>query len=223
MHHSAVAPQSRHRPDCGDAGVLAHLASAYNAETPLWRKDDVAGATRYRRKRPAHVLRQALSASRAELHPPERGETTTTSGWGRGSTDLAGALQRGSDPWPDGIANPRPRPLASPSSLLPVQSSVAAPSAWPRRLRPRPMRNGIRWQVASPAATGPLIPATATRAACSSPPAPGPAMAAANSPRLPIWPPASNRSRSPRRCWPLRARVRGRCVVAGCPARRRAR
>ena len=257
IHHGAATGSSRNRLSSRNAGGLALLPRVPARETPLWRKGDASGASRYRFLRPAASSRQALPASRAELHPVERGEPRTPPDGGGGpnrsteiglgarllgvkpvalhetprpgslsrpnpTADLAGALQRGKHQWLDATASPHTRPSASPRSPSPASSSPAAASAWPHRPRRRQTPNGIRWRVVSPVETGPSTPATAITVGCSSPPVPGLATAAASSRQWPTWPAAKNRSRSPRRCWPPRVGVPGRCVVAGCRVRHRA-
>lgn len=83
----------------------------------------------------------------------------------------------------------RPRPRSSRSA--------------PRSRRPRRSATpacGTASRSASRAATGPSTPATATTAASSSTVRPGTPTAAASTPPRPTRPPASSRSRSPRRC-----------------------
>ena len=60
-------------------------------------------------------------------------------------------------------------------------------------------------------------------AACNSPQAPGPRMAAASTPRRLSWPPRTSRSRSLSGYWRPRVVAPGPCAVAGCRARPRAR
>ena len=170
-------------------------------ETPLRRKDDAPAASRYR-----------CPTACARVWVIIRGRAA----FPRPHPDIrpAGAVQRGVKPWPDATANPRPHPSPLPRSPSPAPSSGVSAPASPDRRMPRPTPSGIGWRVVSPAATGPSTPAMATRVGCSSPRARGPAMAEASSPRRPTWPPARSRSRSPRGCWPIRARAPGRSAVA---------
>jgi len=100
---------------------------------------------------------------------------------------------------------------------------VAAASPSPATQPQPPTANGIKWPVASPAATGASTPATASTAVCNSPRPPGPRMAAASTPRRPSWPPRISRSRSLSGCWRLRVVAPGRCAAVRFRARHSAR